>query len=425
MSLLAASGGQLAPFLLELGALVTAMAVLARAGTALGLSPIPLYLLAGLALGEGGLVPLGFSEQFIAAGADLGVLLLLFALGLEFSGDDLRTSLRHGRRAGLVDFALNAPPGVAAGALLGWSWQACLLLGAITYVSSSGIVAKLLDDLDRVGNRETPVVLGLLVLEDLAMAALLPLAAILVAGQALGTAVPTVAVALVVAGVAVLAALRLGAPLSRRLAHASDEAVLLSVLGLVLLVGGLAEQANVSAAVGAFLVGLAVSDPVAEHARDLVRPLRDLFAAIFFVFFGLQIDPGALPPVLLGAAALWIASAATKVATGFWAARGSGIGPRGAARAGAALVARGEFSILIAELGVAAALEPDLGPFAAAYVLLCAISTPILARAADPLVDAVLLGHGPAARGGPLTGLAGAHPVPRGAQRPEDGGEER
>lgn len=388
--MLAAATAQVAPFLLELGALVAALAVLARIAGALRLSAIPLYLLAGLALGEGGIAPLGFSETFVAAGADIGVLLLLFALGLEFSGEDLAATLRGGRRAGVVDLVLNALPGLAAGALMSWSTEACLLLGAITYVSSSGIVAKLLIDLDRVGNRETPIVLGLLVFEDLAMAALLPLAAIIVAGQTLGTALATASGALLVAAAAVVAAMRFGSRLSRVLEHTSDEAVLLSVLGLVLLAGGLAEQVHVSAAVGAFLVGLAVSDPVADRARELVRPLRDLFAATFFVFFGLTIDPAQLPPVALAASGLWAASAATKIATGWWAARAAGIGPRGAARAGTALVARGEFSILLAQIGAANAVEPTLGAFAAAYVLLAAASAPLLARLADPFVDAVL-----------------------------------
>jgi len=384
-----AADGELAPFLLELGALLAALALLTRLAGAVGISAIPLYLLAGLAFGEGGLVPLGFSEEFVAAAADLGVLLLLFALGLEFSGDDLAFSLRHGRGPAAADLALNAAPGVGAGLLLGWSVEAALLLGGATYVSSSGIIAKLLGDLDRVGNRETPVVLGLLVTEDLAMAALLPLAVVLVADQPLGQALITLAVALAVAGGAVLAAVRYGHRLSRLLAHTSDEAVLLSVLGLVLLVAGLAEQAQVSSAVGAFLVGIAVSDPVADRARELVGPLRDLFAAIFFVFFGLQIDPGALGDVAVVAAVLWLVTAATKIATGWGAARRAGIGRRGAARAGTALVARGEFSILLAGLGVGAGLEAELRPLVAAYVLLCAISAPLLARAADPAVDAL------------------------------------
>ena len=365
------------------------LALLTRLAGALDISAIPLYLVAGLAFGEGGLVPLGFSEEFVAAAADLGVLLLLFTLGLEFSGDDLALSLRHGRRAAVVDLLLNASPGLAAGLLLGWPVEAAVLLGGATYISSSGIIARLLEDLGRVGNRETPVVLGLLVTEDLAMAALLPLAVVLLADQPLDQALITLAIALAVAGAAVLVAVRYGHRLSRLLAHTSDEAVLLSILGLVLLVGGLAEQAQVSAAVGAFLTGIAVSEPVADRARELTRPLRDLFAATFFVFFGLQIDPGALGGVAVAACALWLATAPTKIATGWRTARRAGIGRRGAARAGTALVARGEFSILLAGLGVSAGVEPELGPLVAAYVLLCAISAPLLARVADPAVDAL------------------------------------
>lgn len=382
----AAVTGHVAPFLLELGALLAALALLARLAAALRISTVPLYLVAGLAFGESGLVPLGFSESFIDTGADIGVLLLLFTLGLEFSGEDLRQTLRHSRAASLVD-TLNVVPGFAAGVVLGWPWQAAVLLGLATYVSSSGIVAKLLEDLDRVGNRETPVVLGVLVAEDLAMAGLLPVAAVVASGQNLLAAMAAGVAAVVVAATAVAAAVRYGDRLSRKLAHASDEALLLSVLALVLLVGGLAEQASISAAVGAFLVGTALSDPVADHARQVIRPLRDLFAATFFVFFGLSVNPGALREVAVAAAVLWLVSTGAKVATGWWAARRAGVGRRGAARAGTALTARGEFSILLAQLGVTAGLEPQLGPLAAAYVLLSAVAAPLLARAADPLVD--------------------------------------
>ena len=386
--LAAATNSDVAPFLLELGALLAALAVLARLAGATGVSTVPLFLLAGAAFGNGGFAPLGFSEDFIAAGADIGVLLLLFTLGLEFSGDDLRTALRQGRAGASLD-TLNALPGLLAGVLLGWPWQAALLLAGATYVSSSGIVAKLLEDLDRVCNRETPVVLGILVAEDLAMAAVLPVAAVIVSGDPLAQAAAVGIAAACVAVFAISAAIRFGHRLSRLLAHTSDEAVLLSVLALVLLVGGLAEQAHVSAAVGAFLVGIALSDPVADRARQLIRPLRDLFAATFFVFFGLGIDVAAVSHVALVATALWLASSACKLATGWWAARRAGVRRRGAARAGAALTARGEFSILLAQLGVTTGLEPQLGPLAAVYVLLCAVTAPLLARAADPVVDMV------------------------------------
>ena len=385
---LAAASGNVAPFLLELGALLAGLALLARLAAAAGISPVPVYLLAGLAFGSGGLVPLGLSEDFVAAGSYIGVLLLLFTLGLEFSGSDLLDALRHSRAPALVD-ALNAVPGVAVAIVLGWSWQAALLLGGATYATSSGIVAKLLEDLDRVGNRETPVVLGLLVAEDLAMAALLPLAAVAVSGEPLTSALAACAAAIAVAALAIAAAIRLGPRVSALLAHTSDEAMLLSVLAVVLLVGGAAEQVHISAAIGAFLVGTALSDPVVGRARQLIRPLRDLFAATFFVFLGFGIDPAALLDIAGAAVALWFVGAASKIATGWWAARRSGIGRRGAARAGTALIARGEFSILLAQLGVAAGLQTQFGALIAGYVVLSAVSAPLLARAADPVVDAI------------------------------------
>jgi CPA2 family monovalent cation:H+ antiporter-2 len=119
---------------------------------------------------------------------------------------------------------------------------------------------------------------------------------------------------------------------------------------------------------------------MAEQTQRLLAPLRDLFAATFFFFFGLQIDPATLPPAMLPAVSLGIATAGTKVLTGFWATQRIGVDPRGRLRSGMALVARGEFSIVIAGLGVG--LEPQLGPLSAAYVLFLAVLGPVLARAA-------------------------------------------
>jgi len=197
--------------------------------------------------------------------------------------------------------------------------------------------------------------------------------------------VGSVALALVTVATVLLVAFRHGARLSRIVASGSDEVLLLTVLGLTLLVAGIAEQLQVSAAVGAFLVGIALSDPVSHRAGTLIGPLRDLFAATFFLFFGLQIDPGDLPAAAGIAIALGAVTAATKVFTGMWAAARAGVGQRGRLRAGAALVARGEFSIVIAGLGVAAGIESDLGPVAAAYVLLLASTGPLLAKYADRL----------------------------------------
>lgn len=376
-----AAAEQLPRMLIELGVVVLVLSLLARMSHRFGLSPIPLYLLAGLAVGEHGTFELVASRDFVAIGAEIGVVLLLLTLGLQFTAQELRTGLRTGLPGGIVDAALNFTPGLAAGLILGWDIRAAVLLGGVTYISSSGIISKLLADLDRLSNRETPVILTVLVIEDLAMAIFLPLAAVLAAGHALnGHSALAVVGSFATVAVALYLALRHGHHVSRAVAHRSDEVLLLSLIGLTFLVAGAAQQVGVSAAVGAFLVGIAVSNPVAERAANLVGPLRDLFAATFFFLFGLQINPGDLTPVLPAAIALAVLTVATKIFTGWWAARRAGVARLGRLRAGTALIARGEFSIVIAELGVAAGIEARLGPFAAAYVLILAVTGPILAR---------------------------------------------
>jgi CPA2 family monovalent cation:H+ antiporter-2 len=163
-----------AELLLELGGVILGLGVLGRVAGRIGLSPIPLYLLAGLAFGQGGLLPLVTATGFIQPASEVGVILLLLLLGIEYSAEELTGALRRSAAAGVADLALNFTPGLAAGLLLGWPLLAAVVLGGVTYVSSSGIAAKLLGDLGRLGNRETPTVLSILVMEDLAMAAYLP-----------------------------------------------------------------------------------------------------------------------------------------------------------------------------------------------------------------------------------------------------------
>ncbi|MBV8114868.1 MAG: cation:proton antiporter [Silvibacterium sp.] len=364
----------------EIGASVIVLSILARFASRWGFSAIPLYLLVGLAFGNGGLLPLHLSQSFIGTGAQIGVLLLLFMLGLEYHGEDLVRDLRSGLPAGGADFLLNFTPGLAAGLLMKWSPLAAVLLGGITYISSSGIVAKVLSELNRVNNPETPTVLAVLVLEDLAMAVYLPLVGVSLAGGTPLKIATSVGVAVTVVILVLILALRLGHRLSSWVSHESEEIVLLTTFGLVLFVAGIAARFKVSAEIGAFLVGIALSGQIAEQTHRLLSPLRDLFAAIFFFFFGLQIDPRTLPPALPLAILLGVVTALTKVLTGYWSANRAHIDRHGCIRAGAALIARGEFSIVIAGLG--AAIEPKLGPLAAAYVLFLAIIGPMVARLA-------------------------------------------
>jgi CPA2 family monovalent cation:H+ antiporter-2 len=371
--------------LIELGAVLVLLGVLGRMAGRVGLPAIPLFLIAGLMLGEGGLVPLDASEDFVRIGADLGVVILLLLLGLEYTPADLQRGLRTNWRAGVLDLVSSSIPGLLLGLLLGWGFLASLVLAGITYISSSGIIAHQLATLDRIGNRETPVILTILVIEDLVMAAFLPLIGVLILGLSPLQGGLSIAAALAMVVVVLMVASRFSRPISRILDSPSQEVLLLTILGLTLLIGGLAEQIRISAAVVAFLIGLTLSGSVAERGRELLLPIRDVFGGLFFVFFGLQVDPATLPPVLVPALGLAVVTALTKVGTGWWAASQAGVGRRGRQRAALSLIPRGEFSIVLAGLAVAAGLESELGALAACYVMLLAIAGSLAMRYADEL----------------------------------------
>jgi CPA2 family monovalent cation:H+ antiporter-2 len=374
---------------LELGGVLLGLGVLGALALRAGISPIPLYLIAGLAFGQGGFVPLATSAEFIQIGAELGVILLLLTLGLEYNADELVTSLKGNARAGLVDLVLNAAPGAICALLLGWGPVAAVAMAGVTYATSSGITAKVLSDLGWIGNRETPVVLSLLVFEDLTMALYLPVLTALLAGVSLAAGAVSVAIALTTVTVVLVVALKFGRYIEAFVSSPSSEVLLLKVVGLAMLVAGIAQQLQVSAAVGAFLVGIALSGELAHEAQALLSPLRDLFAAVFFVFFGLSTDPAKILPVAGLAILLAVVGMATKLATGFYAAHRAGIGRSGRARAGIALIPRGEFNIVIAGLAVTAGAHPDLGPLAAGYVLILAAFGPLAARLLQPLITAI------------------------------------
>ncbi|GAB2974233.1 cation:proton antiporter [Saccharothrix stipae] len=372
--------------LIQLGAVFFGLGLLGKMAWRVGISPIPLYLIGGLAFGQGGLVPLHGIEDFTHLSSEIGVILLLLLLGLEYSAAELMTGLKKSWTAGLVDIVLNATPGVIAALILGWGPVGALAMGGVTYISSSGIIAKVLGDLGRLGNRETPVVLSVLVFEDLAMAVYLPILTAVLAGVSFVGGLTAVGISLAAITVVLVIALKFGRYVSALVDSPDPEVFLLKVLGAALLVAGVASQLQVSAAVGAFLLGIAISGSTAENATRMLEPLRDLFAAMFFVVFGLNTDPASIPPVLVLAVALAVVTTLTKVATGWWAARRQGIGRMGRARAGAALVARGEFSIVIASLTVASgAVDGQLAALATAYVLLMAVLGPVAARVVEPL----------------------------------------
>lgn len=379
----------LALTLIELGAVVFCLGLLARLAGRIGMSPIPLYLVGGLAFGAGGVMKLEGIQEFAHLSGEIGVILLLLMLGLEYTAAELFTGLRRSWQAGVLDLVLNFVPGAALAVLLGWGPVGAMVMGGVTYISSSGIAAKVITDLGRIGNRETPVVLSILVFEDLAMAVYLPILTATLAGVSFLGGLTTVGISLAVVTVVLMVALRHGHRVSQAVHSENSEVFLLNLLGAALLVAGVASAMQVSAAVGAFMLGIAISGATAHNATRILEPLRDLFAAIFFVAFGLNTDPTSIPPVLGWALVLALITAATKMATGIWAAKQAGIARAGRFRAGAALIARGEFSIVIAGLAVASGVVPnELAALATAYVLLMAIMGPLAARYVEPVLKA-------------------------------------
>ena len=374
--------------LLAMGGAFLAAAFLARLGGRIGLPTIPLFMLAGILLGPHtpGFVLVEDAHDFEMLSA-LGLVLLLFYLGLEFHLDDLRTGGRRLLAAGGVYLLLNVGAGLGFGFVLGWGLREALVLAGVLGISSSAIVTKILIDLGRIGRPETRLILGVIVVEDiflaLYLAALQPIIAgaqgfaeiALQAGKAFGFLL------------LLAAAARYGTRLVGRLIETRDnELLVISFLGAAVLVAGVSEVLGVADAIGAFMVGLILAGtPSGPRIRELVHPLRDAFAAIFFFAFGLAIDPGDIASVAGPVAAAAVLTVVMNVAAGLCVARLYDYGAQPAAEIATTLVARGEFALILAAMAAGAGLDERLAPFIAGYVLVLAVLGPIVAARAHLL----------------------------------------
>ncbi|RBM24079.1 cation:proton antiporter [Streptomyces sp. PT12] len=398
-----------------MGGAFVAAAFLARLGGRIGLPTIPLFILAGILLGPNtpGYVLIEDAHDLEMLSA-LGLVLLLFYLGLEFHMDDLRTGGRKMAIAGSAYLLLNVGAGLGFGFALGWGTSEALVLAGVLGISSSAIVTKILVDAGRIGNKETRPILGIIVVEDiflaLYLAALQPVISgadgvtgtLLDIGQAFGF--------LVLLAVAA----RWGTGLIGRLFATKDnELLVISFLGAAVLVSGVAEKVGVADAIAAFMVGLILGNTGSgDRIRDLVHPLRDAFAAIFFFAFGLSIAPGDLPlviwPVLIAVAI----TVTMNVLAGLFTARIYGFGPQPTANVATTLLARGEFALILATMAAAAGLDSRLSPFIAGYVLILAVVAPLAAGRSHWLARCLPGGKAAAAEGReedePAEELAGA-----------------
>ncbi len=386
--ILLAAASEVGRELVALGGALLVAAALARAGRRIRLPTIPLFMAAGILSGPHTPGPVLFRDPAdVGLLATIGLVLLLFHLGLEFSVDDLAAGGRKLALAGAFYLVLNVGLGLLLGTAFGWGGRETLVIAGIVGISSSAIVTKLLVELRRLANRETGMLLGIIVVEDVFLALYLALLQP-VLGESPGglDAVLTVGRAMLFL-VLMFAVARWGrGPVGRLLSTRDDELLTVCFVGFAILVAGVAANLGVSEAIGAFLAGQIVAGTVvAQRVEHLVLPLRDLLAAIFFFAFGLSVDPAALVDVALPVAAAVAVTVFGNLVAGIVAARLQGFGRIEAANIGLSVLARGEFSLILASLAVVAGLDGRLGPFAAAYVLVLAIAGPLAASRSDVL----------------------------------------
>lgn len=376
----------------EVGLALAVAAVSAVLSYRLKFSTAPFLILAGMAVGPHlpafGMVDFSFTESqpYLAFLGRLGVLFLLFYLGLEFSVGRLVKSGRSIAVGGSIYIGINFTLGLAYAALMGWPLREVLVAAGITTISSSAIVAKVLVDLRRTANPETEMILGIIMFEDVFLAVFLSV----VSGMVLSQATTLGGVALS-AGIAfgfmigLLAVGRWAVPfLNRALRIGSDEVFLLLIAAALATVAGLAETIHVAEPIGALLLGLVFAETEhRERIEHLIVPFRDFFGAVFFFSFGLGIDPfglGGAVWIALGAVALTVVGNYT---AGLLAGRAAGLSPRASSNIGLTIMSRGEFSIVVASLAKAGGLLATLQPFAALYVLILAILGPLLTKESD------------------------------------------
>ncbi len=382
----AASSGEVSLTILEIGGVFVLLAILSFIAFRLKISNAALFLLVGLAFGRGGFVPLDLSEDFLNIGASIGAIMLLLTLGFEYSASELVDSIRKRWYAGLLDVALNAFPAALIALLLGYGWLGALVFAGIMFVSSSGIASQLIRETGWVKSRVASRATGILVFEDILLAPYLPILASAALGLGAITGLISTAVALGITSLIFLISRGREITGLRALAHNDSSVLLLLVFGGALAVAGFADMVGFSGAIAAFLLGLLLTGEVAESLRHRFAPLREIFSAIFFLFFGLSVSAQDLLAVLPIAALFSVIGIAGKFVLGWWLGRDL-TDDMSWKRIAAFLTARGEFSMIIASTVAISGAISGVKEITLGIVLITTFSATLAMRAFRSRLD--------------------------------------
>ena len=364
--------------LAELAVTVGMLGALGLVASRFGLSAIPAYLLAGLLLGpnEPKVLTLISPSEVTDFVAEIGIIFLLFFLGIEFTLTRISRSRRHVLFGGLFDLVANGALGLIVGvAAFGFSFAALILAAAI-YVSSSAITVKGLIDFRRLADDETDLVLAILVAEDVAIALVLGFAA--GGGGAEAETLAIVGKAIGFIAISLAFSKWLSSAIDRFLDWLPREFFLLAVFGFLVGMAAIADSLGLSQAIGALMAGVVLSETsMREEIEERFFSFRDVFAALFFFVFGLSIDLSALGEVGWLLALAVPATVLGKIASGHVAGRMGGFTARQSFNAGVALIAHGEFTIILAQVASANdqlldSQQETLVAFAGLYVLITA-----------------------------------------------------
>jgi CPA2 family monovalent cation:H+ antiporter-2 len=379
--------------LIVLGLLFVLAYAFGQLGKRIGLPAIPIYMLVGLLASPNvEWFPLEFASDDIELIAVFGLILLLFNLGLEFDQDEFFGNAGKLVISGGSYVLINMGVGFAFGFALGWGTREALIIAGMTATSSSAIVTKLLIELNRLANDETPMILGVTVVEDIFIAVYLAIVSVVLSGQTEPWAViGQLAVSFAFLVVMFTVARRGGAFLSRFLRTRDVELFTVLFFGLAILFGGIGEVLGVTDAIGAFLIGLVLgATRMRNRIEQIAIPLRDVFGAFFFLNFGLALDPREFPVVVIPVLVAVVMTVGLNLVAGQFVAWLNGHGAQAGINTAFILQNRGEFALILATLSLSAGLDERIQPFAGLYVLVMAIMGPLLAANSVRIGTAVL-----------------------------------